>query len=48
MDSSSAGYLLRSKPVEEDEGGFIAGVAAIDTPLLVSDDVLASQLAHNH
>ena len=33
-----SGYLMRSKPAGEDEGGVSIGVASLDNPWLVSKE----------
>ena len=36
--NQSSGYLLRTKPANEDEGGVSVGVASLNTVSLVSEE----------
>ena len=43
--SDHGGYLLRSKSVNENEGGFSAGFSSIDTPSLMTDADMIQSLS---
>lgn len=43
--NTTAGYLLRTKPREVNEGGYAAGYSSMDTPLLLDDEEMLSLLA---
>ena len=33
--NEEAGHLLRTKPLEDNEGGFLTGFATVDNPFLI-------------
>lgn len=44
IHSSSAGYLLRTKRADSDEGGYYTGNSSLDTPFLLGDEEMVEEL----